>query len=292
MLVSGISASILNKYIVTGLHITGKFFILFVQTAFLLSILFILNAFVFGTIAAKSVSVDAVLPWALPAVSLLIMIYSGLEANARLSISLFTVLKNLTIPVIAVHDTLFNNYQITRLTLLSFFLIVFSSFLGAYSSDRHRKDSPSPIGLLWMLLNCLSSAAYIIRFNKIVRATKVPSIFAAWAVNMLASPLIFTCFLVEGIKSVKTATLREILIIGLSGAAACSISVANAQAATTFSTTTVAVINALNKLPISASSVIFGLEKTGKASKWIAVFLGVAASILYAMSRAPASKAQ
>ncbi|KAI5192902.1 GDP-mannose transporter [Nematocida minor] len=288
MVAAGISASVLNKYIVTYLHISGKFFILSVQTVFLLLILSAINFFILDNLSFKIFSIAALSVWMLPAVSLVIMIYSGLEANARLPISLFTVLKNLTIPVIALHDTLYNGYKITPLTLASFVLILGSSFLGAYSSDKKRRDSVSLLGILWMMVNCFSSAAYIIRFNSIVRKTDVNSAAAAWIVNALAFPMIFLCFLVEGVGDAKGARMKEIGIIALSGGAACSIAVANAQAAHTFTTTTVAVINALNKLPIAASGVIFGFESTGRASKWVAVLMGVASSILYAVSRSPA----
>ncbi|EIJ88237.1 GDP-mannose transporter [Nematocida parisii] len=287
MLASGIAASVLNKYIVSQLHIEGKFFILSIQTIFLLLLLSIINLFVFSTDALKSISFSSAGPWILSAVSLVIMIYSGLEANARLSISLFTVLKNLTIPIIAAHDALFNNYNITVLTIISFFLVIISSFLGAYSTDKKRKDSISFMGIVWMTLNCFSSASYIIRFNQTIRETNISSTLAAWVVNALAFPLILGFFAVEGTKSIKSSKIKDLLVIAVSGIAACCISVSNAQAAYTFSTTTIAVINALNKLPIAASGVIFGFETTGHSLKWIAVFLGVTSSILYAASRMP-----
>lgn len=287
MLSSGITASVLNKYIVTNLQITAKFFILSIQTLSLILLLSFLDILLFRSISFSMLFLTEVTDWIIPAGSLVIMIYSGLEANARLSISLFTVLKNLTIPVIAAYDILFNSYIVTPFTLISFFLILLSSFLGAYASDKKKRDSLSLLGLLWMSVNCLSSAAYIIRSNAIIRSKNVSSIFAAWAVNVLASPLIFLCFLVEGVESVKLVKARELLIIGLSGGAASFIAVANAQAAHTFSTTTVAVINALNKLPIAVSGVVFGFESTGKSCKWIAVLLGIISSILYATSRIP-----
>ncbi|KAI5159508.1 GDP-mannose transporter [Nematocida ausubeli] len=292
MLAAGIAASVLNKYIVSHLHISGKFFILLVQTVFLLLLLSIIMAFVYSpSDSFKAASISTVSPWIFSAVSLSIMIYSGLEANARLSISLFTVLKNLTIPIIAVHDALFNSYKISMLTLLSFILIVVSSFLGAYSTDKKKKDSISALGITWMALNCFSSAAYVIRFNQLIRTTQTSSIVAAWAVNILAFPLILFCFAFEGMRDLKTVGVKEMLIIALSGIATCCIAVSNAHAAYTFSTTTIAVINALNKLPIAASGVVFGFETAGRSSKWISILLGVASSILYAASRMPSSNA-
>lgn len=285
MVGSGITASILNKYIVTNLQISGKFFILFMQTLFLLLILSIFGAFFLNILSFKVIRLLDVSSWIFPTLSLFIMVYSGLEANARLSISLFTILKNLTIPVISAHDVLFKNFRITPLTLLSFFFILLSSFLGAYSSDRKRRDSVSILGISWMIVNCFSSAAYIIRFNNIIRDTGINGLAAAWMVNALAFPLTFVCYIAEGPSSIKAVTRKEIGILAASGAAVCAIAVANAQAAHVFTTTTVAVINALNKLPIAASGVILGLESTGQVLKWISVSLGVVSSILYAISR-------
>lgn len=285
MVSAGIGASLLNKYIVTSLHINGKFFILFVQAVFLVLILSFFGFLLTNSLSFKKVALLEMSQWVFPTVSLFVMVYSGLEANARLPISLFTILKNLTIPVIALHDFLFSGYSITPLTLLSFFFILLSSFLGAYSSDRRRKDSVSLMGILWMCINCLSSAAYAIQFNTVVRRTNLNSTAAAWIVNILSCPLIFICFMIEGTSSAKSITAKEFGILGLSGGAVCAIAVANAQAAHEFSTTTVAVINALNKLPIAASGVFFGLESSGKVLKWISVSLGVISSILYALSR-------
>ncbi|KAI5179581.1 GDP-mannose transporter [Nematocida sp. AWRm80] len=297
MIASGMANSIANKYLVSGLKIRSKFFILFVQTLVMVCVLLVVAVARFGKDSIPDIL--RIKDWFYVSISLIVMIYSGLQANAHMSISLFTVLKNGTLPIIALNDWLYAGYRITYLSVLSFVLIVLSSVIGTLSEassgdadesakkKEERRPTTTAIGLVWMIINCLSSAAYSLRMNRIIKAQKISSILASLYINILALPFL-TVFAGAEMVSVNLPRKHMVAIV-FSGVLTFTISVTNAWASIIFPTTTIAMINALNKVPIAISGVLFRLEEVGSALKWVSVGIGMLSAIFYILSRQQSS---
>ncbi|KAI5188470.1 GDP-mannose transporter [Nematocida sp. AWRm77] len=289
---SGVANTVLNKYLVSNLGVKPKFFILSVQTGVTLSLLFCINKLFLGH-PADLFHEEVLKRWMAVAFSLITMIYSGLQANEYLPISLFTVLKNGAIPIVVLHDSLFFGYALNALTVLAFLLIAVSSFIGTlantnsstkeHSVSKKGNLSNTVVGLAWMGINCLSSASYSIRLNMAIKETKLPSVSAALYTNALAFPFLLGLALIEAVSvRGQTAHLSWILF---SGTTSCVISVATAWAASLFSTTTMTMIAALNKTPTALSGILVGIEEIGSAWKWASILLGVLSGVCYAASR-------
>lgn len=96
---------------------------------------------------------------------LVLVIYTGSKSLQYLQIPVYTIFKNLTIILIAYGETLWFGGSISKLTFLSFLLMVFSSLVAASDDIINafsNLESPSSAnGYSWMLTNCLSSAAYV-----------------------------------------------------------------------------------------------------------------------------------
>ena len=96
------------------------------------------------------------------------MIYTGSKALQYLSIPLFTIFKNLTIILIAYAErTYFNGSTVTRLMLISFFMMVLSSVIAGWAdiaAGKTLKAGAEQVGLLvsygWMVANCLTTAGF------------------------------------------------------------------------------------------------------------------------------------
>lgn len=291
---SGVLNTVLNKYLVSNLRLRAKFLILTIQTCMVLLILFLMNIAFFRY--KVSIKKDVLKYWIYIALSLISMIYSGLQASEYLPISLFTVLKNGTIPIVVLHDWMFFDYHINMLTVCSFFLVGLSSFIGTMSNTKSNTIKPGGIsakrqkaitalGLLWMAINCLSSAAYSIRISVTIKEQKTPSVVASIYTNMLALPFLIALSLVESVSSKPPKT--HIHWILLSGITSCLISVTTAWAASVFTTTSMTIVAALNKTPMAISGVLFGIEEVGSRYKWISVAVGILSAFLYAVSRSP-----
>jgi GDP-mannose transporter len=112
------------------------------------------------------------------------MIYTGSKAIQYLSVPVYTIFKNLTIILIAYGEVLWFGGSVTNLTLFSFGLMVLSSVVAAwadinaaissYSHSAHQTASALSTlnaGYIWMLVNCLSSAAYVLGMRKRIKLT-------------------------------------------------------------------------------------------------------------------------
>ncbi|KAI5170966.1 GDP-mannose transporter [Nematocida sp. LUAm3] len=290
MMVSGVLSMVTNKYLVSNLNIRGKFFILTVQTLVIVFFLLPINISFYPVETIREIYEYK--EWMRLGVLLTIMIYSGLQANIYFSISLFTVLKNGTIPLIAMYDSKYMGYQIQMLAIFSFGLIIFSSILGMISDsiEEKKKEKITGIGIGWITTNCLISASYIIRLTRAIKTREIPSMVGAMYANAFAFPLVVIFSLIESFSF--SPALQHIDLIIFSGATSVLIAVSTSLSASNFSTTTLVMLNALNKTPVSLSGVIFRIEKIGSVWKWLSIAISGLSAILYSISRASVSHSQ
>ena len=112
------------------------------------------------------------------------MIYTGTKALQFLSIPVYTIFKNLTIIITAYGEVLWFGGSVTKMTLFSFGLIVLSSVIAAWADIQHAlhsygrssteasaKISTLNAGYMWMLINCLSTSAYVLGMRKRIKLT-------------------------------------------------------------------------------------------------------------------------
>lgn len=111
------------------------------------------------------------------------MIYTGSKAIQFLSIPVYTIFKNLTIILIAYGEVLWFGGSVLPMTLLSFGLMVVSSIIAAWADIQHALstygqssgavDQVSTLnaGYMWMLVNCFSSAAFVLGMRKRIKLT-------------------------------------------------------------------------------------------------------------------------
>jgi len=116
---------------------------------------------------------------------LVLMIFTSAKALQYISIPTYTIFKNLTIILIAYGEVLWFGGSVTGLALLSFGLMVLSSVvsawadisaaIGNYSSAPHEAATELAslnAGYIWMLLNCLSSATFVLSMRKRIKLTQ------------------------------------------------------------------------------------------------------------------------
>ena len=111
------------------------------------------------------------------------MIYTATWAIKYLSVPVYTIFKNLTIILIAYGEVLWFGASVTNMALFSFGLIVLSSVIAAWSDIQHAMAthgstgagaeaiSTLNAGYVWMLLNCLCSATYLLTMRKRIKLT-------------------------------------------------------------------------------------------------------------------------
>jgi GDP-mannose transporter len=137
---------------------------------------------------------------------LISMIYTGSKAIQFLSVPVYTIFKNLTIILIAYGEVLWFGGSVTNMTLFSFGLMVVSSIVAAWAdisaaissyghdaTETATQLSTLNAGYIWMLVNCLSSAAYVLGMRKRIKLTNFKDFDSTLLVLSTATNLLLTC---------------------------------------------------------------------------------------------------
>ncbi|BFZ57158.1 GDP-mannose transporter into the lumen of the Golgi [Savitreella phatthalungensis] len=303
------SASILmtatNKYVLSGHFFNLNFFLLIVQSVVCIAVIAALKQA--KVITYRDFSTDEARKWFPISLLLVLMIYTGSKALQYLSIPVYTIFKNLTIIVIAYGEVIWFGGSVTPMTLAAFGLMVVSSVVAAWSDVSSALSSDLVTGTaanlnsgyIWMFINCLASAAYVLGMRKRIKLTNFKDFDTMFYNNLLSIPILLVCtVLLEDWSAVNVARnfpadLRTSLITAmvLSGGSTVGISYTSAWCVRVTSSTTYSMVGALNKLPIALSGLVFFGDPVTFFSV-TAIALGFIAGIVYAFAKIQQGKQQ
>nr|CAG8621237.1 1496_t:CDS:2 [Entrophospora candida] len=291
---SSILMTVTNKYVLSGYDFNMNFLLLCVQSIVCVLLLKIFK--LFNLISYKGIDLELSKTWSPVAFLLVAMIYTGSKSLQFLAIPIYTIFKNLTIIFIAYGEVLWFGGSVTRLMMTSFLLMVFSSIIAASSDSvntvKLNTFSSIDFGYIWMALNCISSAAFILFMRKRIKSTNFKDYDTVYYNNTLSIPLlVFMSLMIEdwsytNLEKNFPIEVRQTLIISIlfSGISAFTISYASAWCIRVTSSTTYSMVGALNKLPMAASGMIFFGDPTtfGSVS---AVLVGFFSGVLYSIAK-------
>lgn len=148
-------------------------------------------------------------------------------------------------------------------------------------------------GYMWMALNCLVSAAYVLAMRKRIKLTGFKDWDTMYFNNLLSIPvLLIMSLLVEDWSSASWQTnfpadRRSGLLTAIvfSGACAVFIGYTTAWCVRTTSSTTYSMVGALNKLPLAVSGMVFFHDPPVSVGSVSAIFVGFLAGVVYAMAK-------
>ncbi|KAG0085131.1 GDP-mannose transporter into the lumen of the Golgi [Podila epicladia] len=215
-----------------------------------------------------------------------------------LSIPIYTIFKNLTIILIAYGEVLWFGSKVTPIMLLSFLIMVLSSVIAGWSDIGTfvPKDPTDLIqfnpGYMWMALNCLSSAGYVLYMRKRIKFFNFKDFDTVYYNNLLSFPvMLFLSVCLEGWTSGELSRtfspdVRSALCVAvlLSGASSFLISYGSAWCVRCTSSTTYSMVGALNKLPVAASGILF-MGDPATMGNVLGILFGFIAGLLYSYSK-------
>ncbi|OXB35778.1 GDP-mannose transporter 2 [Cryptococcus neoformans] len=320
--VASIMMTVVNKFVVSGRQFTMTFLLLAIQSFVCVACVWIAKRI--GIINFRDWDMNDAKAW-FPVSSLLVaVIYTGSKSLQFLSIPVYTIFKNLTIILIAYGEVIWFGGHVTPLTLCSFFLMVGSSVIAAWADISTTLSKLSagvavvdPIsgadvplssisvldtmnaGYLWMFINCLASAGYVLFMRKRIKVTGFKDWDSMFYNNLLSIPVLFIFSLVIedwGAASFSRNFPEEgrvflLSAIAFSGAAAVFISYSTAWCVRICGATTYSLVGALNKLPVAASGILFFGDPMnfGNVS---AILVGGVSGIVYAVAKTNQAKVE
>ncbi|GLB43443.1 putative UDP-galactose transporter [Lyophyllum shimeji] len=306
---ASILMTLVNKFVVSGADFSMNFLLLALQSMVCVSC--VLFAKKVGLIRFRRFDSKDAKAWFPISVLLVSVIYTGSKSLQFLSIPVYTIFKNLTIILIAYGEVLWFDGRVTGLTFVSFILMVISSIIAAWADIAEALESPlSPVnaassletftgvvhelnvGYFWMLVNCLTSAGYVLAMRKRIKATGFSDWDSMFYNNLLCIPVLVVCSIVvedwgrESLARNFPQETRTFLLVAVafSGAAAVGISYTTAWCIRVTSSTTYSMVGALNKLPVAASGMLFFGDPVTLGSV-SAVGVGFVAGLLYSVAK-------
>ncbi|WWD21276.1 GDP-mannose transporter 1 [Kwoniella shandongensis] len=313
---ASIMMTVVNKYVVSGANFTMTFLLLAIQSG--VCVLAVFSVKRLGLITFRDFDKNDAKAWWPISTLLVAVIYTGSKSLQFLSIPVYTIFKNLTIILIAYGEVIMFNGIVTGLTLCSFALMVGSSIIAAWA-DITSAWAKSPeldpttgldiisgptstigglnAGYVWMAMNCLASAAYVLFMRKRIKVTGFKDWDSMFYNNLLSIPVLVVFSLVvedwgsESLALNFPAANRVILLsaIAFSGAAAVFISYSTAWCVRVCGSTTYSMVGALNKLPVAASGMLF-FGDPASFGNVTAIGVGGLAGIVYAVAKTNQAK--
>ncbi|KAJ7355526.1 hypothetical protein DFH08DRAFT_852702 [Mycena albidolilacea] len=316
---ASILMTVVNKFVVSGANFSMNFLLLCIQSMVCIGCVVIVKKA--GIISFRDFDMQDAKAWFPISFMLVTVIYTGSKSLQFLSIPVYTIFKNLTIILIAYGEVFWFGGRVTGLTFISFIFMVISSVVAAWTDVSGALGDSMPtsssgtsaaslhivkdvvhnlnVGYFWMLVNCLTSAAYVLSMRKRIKVTGFSDWDSMFYNNLLSIPVLAVfSFIVEDWGSENLARnfppqTRHVLLsaIAFSGAAAVGISFTTAWCIRTTSSTTYSMVGALNKLPVAASGMLFFGDAV-TAGSVSAIGLGFFAGLLYAVAKNNQKKAE
>lgn len=308
---ASILMTVVNKFVVSGARFSMNFLLLCIQS--LVCVVCVTTVKKLGIISFRSFCWKDAKAWFPISFLLVTVIYTGSKSLQNLSIPVYTIFKNLTIILIAYGEVIWFGGRVTNLTFVSFIFMVISSVIAAWTdvsvvagslpafSTGVSQDSLESIagavrglniGYFWMLLNCLTSAAYVLSMRKKIKVTGFSDWDSMFYNNLLSIPVLSAFSIVsedwsaDNLASNFPSASRNFLLMAIvfSGAAAVGISYTTAWCVRTTSSTTYSMVGALNKLPVAASGMMFFGDPVTPGSV-SAIGVGFFAGVVYAVAK-------
>ncbi|ESK96406.1 gdp-mannose transporter [Moniliophthora roreri MCA 2997] len=316
---ASILMTVVNKFVVSGANFSMNFLLLCIQSTVCIVCVVLVKKM--GIITFRSFDWQDAKTWSPISFMLVLVIYTGSKSLQFLSIPVYTIFKNLTIILIAYGEVIWFGGRVTGLTFVSFVFMVVSSVIAAWSDVTSALAATAPtvgspislgslqnvtdvmhklnIGYFWMLINCLTSAAYVLTMRKRIKITGFSDWDSMFYSNLLSIPVLaLFSFILEdwGAENLNRNFPEEtrnflLMAIAFSGAAAVGISYTTAWCIRVTSSTTYSMVGALNKLPVAASGMMFFGDPVTLGSV-SAVAVGFFAGVLYAVAKNNQKKAE
>ncbi|AQZ16848.1 HVG1 (YER039C) and VRG4 (YGL225W) [Zygosaccharomyces parabailii] len=316
---SSILMTVTNKFVVNKNDFNMFFIMLVVQCLVCTMVLVVLKGL--GYAKFRPLNKTDIKSWLPISVLLVLMIYTSSKALNLLAVPIYTIFKNLTIILIAYGEVLFFGGSVTSMELSSFLLMVLSSIVATWGdrqdmAAKAQSDALSMaqnaaagvgaasltdvtsslnVGYLWMLLNCVSSALFVLIMRKRIKVTNFKDFDTMFYNNALAMPiLLIASFVFEDWSSAnlhKNFSNESMTALIISGAASVGISYCSGWCVRVTSSTTYSMVGALNKLPIALSGLLF-FDAPKNFLSILSIFIGFLSGVVYVVAKQKKVKQQ
>ncbi|ADM11150.1 nucleotide-sugar transporter [Encephalitozoon intestinalis ATCC 50506] len=268
-LFSSIITTLSNKYILSNLGFKMQYLLVAIQSFTIVAGLLVLR--ITGLVKFPLTNFRK---WMVPSLLLSVMIFSGSKSLYYLPISLYTLFKNSSIVVVALLEQRLFKKKISALSYMSFVLMIISSYTGNSS------DVVLNIGYYWILINILSTTAYVLSLKVAVDMNSKGKAESVYYSNLISLPILVLLSALFDERSMGIFGFQELVWILISSFCAFLTSFSTAWTLNVLSSTALSMIGALNK-SLGSFAGILALGESINHQKIFSLLLGSLASAIY-----------
>jgi GDP-mannose transporter len=212
------------------------------------------------------------------------MLFTGMASLQTNSVPMVTVFKNITNVFTTFGDYIWFGSQPEQLVLAAFGVMLGGAVIAAW------KDiTISPIGLFWMVMNCLSTSGYVLYMKHATQSIRLTKFGMVYANNVLCIvfllPIAFALgevnlFLITPSIHTVDYTLKN-LFAGFVGFFLNFASLSCVQAT---GPTTYAIVGSLNKVPVTFLG-FFLFESQISSETWFYIGVSLCGGFLYSYAK-------
>jgi GDP-mannose transporter len=217
------------------------------------------------------------------------MLYTSMRALGRLPVPMVTIFKNVGNCLIVSGDWYFYNNDVSVGIVVALALIVIGAL--AAGSSQLAFDF---YGYGWMGANLLCTASYNLYVRQAKKASQLTPAGMSYVNGLLSLPVIVLFSLmtsgIEGIDfllhpgDVFSASVSKQLLLVTSGGIGCLLGVCVFWCISETSSSTLAFVGALNKLPLTILGATF-FESTITSKGWSYILLNLLGGLVYALAK-------
>jgi GDP-mannose transporter len=282
---------LLNKALVTTFHYTHFMGLIMIQNMVGLCCLLLLRKYFDFVNFSIKLELRLVKIWFPANLFFLFMLYSGSGSLHGLPVQLVTVFKNTTNVIIAIGDFIFFNNKTSSMGVFSFMLTMLATIYSAKEDFEHHNRMQ---GYIFMTMNCLTTAGYVLYLRYAIEKTKFTRFQAAYYNNVLSIPVLFilvwlnngnpmTPFMDDSFSNLSFC----LMLLG-TGSLGVVLSISAMWCIESTSPTTYCVVGAGNKVILAVLGVIF-FKSNVTQKTWVFIFVGILAGLLYGLSKLPSN---
>ena len=222
----------------------------------------------------------------------LFMLYTSSGSLHGLPVQLVTVFKNTTNVIIAFGDFVFFNNKTSLMGIFSFVLTLLATLYSAKEDFEHHQRIQ---GYVYMTLNCLTTAGYVLYLRYAIKKTKFTRFGAAYYNNVLSIPILFILVCANNGNPIQPflhdafSNFSFCFMLLCTGTLGVTLSISAMWCIESTSATTYCVVGAANKVVLAILGIIFFHSKITQKT-WIFIVVGILAGLLYGLSKLPSTK--
>lgn len=219
------------------------------------------------------------------------MLYTATRATAGLPIHIVTVFKNVTNIIIVAGEWHLFGEKVGGLVIASLLVMLMGAVMSSYSDVGGRANVSTLSGYFWMVLNCGSTAGYVLymRYATSKSSLKISKFGMAFYNNLISVPLIVPPMMLNGEaftiwSNPLLSNVNFNMLLLFSGVVGVGLNLASFWCVSVTSATTYATVGGLNKIPTTFIGVLL-LGEPLKPDTAIYVTFGMIGGILYGYAK-------